>query len=118
LLAVPATAALKIIISHVWRTHILGQPIAELVAAQEAADARGEGFVAKVGDDQGEVAPGPAHRGAEPVEVEETVEETETETEIELEVEESGDGQPPVAAGRPRPGVSDLAPGTRVVREP
>jgi predicted PurR-regulated permease PerM len=41
LLAVPATAVLKIVIGHLWRTYVLGEPIELLAAEAEAADAGG-----------------------------------------------------------------------------
>lgn len=39
LLAVPTTAVLKILIGHLWRTYILGQPLEEEAAAWAADDA-------------------------------------------------------------------------------
>jgi predicted PurR-regulated permease PerM len=54
LLAVPVTAVLKIIASHLWRTYVLGEPIDEVEAAWEAEDAAPAapgGVVEKVGDD-------------------------------------------------------------------
>ena len=39
LLAVPVAAALKILVGHVWRTHVLGQPLDMQIAAQAADDA-------------------------------------------------------------------------------
>src|SRR5690606_6171257 len=44
LLAVPVTAVLKILLGHLWRTYVLGEPIAEVVALVEASDAGG-GFL-------------------------------------------------------------------------
>ena len=50
LLAVPAAATLKIVLGHLWRTHVLGQPYEEVVAAEEEEDtAPGIGFVLDVG---------------------------------------------------------------------
>jgi predicted PurR-regulated permease PerM len=86
LLAVPAMAAIKIIVSHLWRTHVLGEPIEEIVAAQAAADARGEGFIADVGGEEAKGIPPPREPAVER-EVEPGLEpdlETETETEIEI----------------------------------
>ena len=71
LLAVPAMAAVKIIVSHLWRTHVLGEPIEEIVAEQAAADARGEGFVADVG---GEEAKGLPHKSEPEREIEPGIE--------------------------------------------
>ncbi len=39
LLAVPTTAVLKILVSHLWRTYVLGEPIEVLAAEWEADDA-------------------------------------------------------------------------------
>jgi predicted PurR-regulated permease PerM len=39
LLAVPTTAVLKILVSHLWRTYVLGEPIEALAAEWEADDA-------------------------------------------------------------------------------
>lgn len=39
LLAVPVAAALKIVIGHLWRTHVLGQPLELAVQVQAADDA-------------------------------------------------------------------------------
>ena len=55
LLAVPLAAALKILIGHVWRTHILGQPLEVEVAAQATDDA---------GPKDGEGLRAPAQMGA------------------------------------------------------
>lgn len=50
LLAVPATAVLKIVLGHAWRHFVLGQPLDEIEAAWEALDARpGVGIVEVVG---------------------------------------------------------------------
>ena len=49
LLAVPAAATLKIVLGHLWRTHVLGEPFEDVVAAGEAEDsAPGIGFVLDV----------------------------------------------------------------------
>lgn len=45
LLAVPATAVLKIILGHLWRTYVLGEPL-EQVESEEAAEDAGGGFLA------------------------------------------------------------------------
>ena len=67
LLAVPAAAVLKILVGHLWRTYVLGEPIEEIAAEVEAADAGG-GVVEDVvdvdaDDDSG---PGPGAVGPEP----------------------------------------------------
>jgi predicted PurR-regulated permease PerM len=50
LLAVPATAVLKIVVGHAWRHFVLGQPLDEIEAAWEAQDAKpGVGIVETVG---------------------------------------------------------------------
>ena len=49
LMAVPVTATLKIIGGHVWRVHVLGEPVAEAAAEEEAGE--GPGPVAPVGPD-------------------------------------------------------------------
>jgi predicted PurR-regulated permease PerM len=50
LLAVPATAVLKIVVGHAWRHFVLGQPLDEIEAAWEAQDAQpGVGVVESVG---------------------------------------------------------------------
>jgi hypothetical protein len=43
LVAVPTAAVLKIIVSHFWRVHILGEPLEEWVAASDAEDGRRAG---------------------------------------------------------------------------
>ncbi|MGH9285573.1 MAG: AI-2E family transporter [Acidimicrobiales bacterium] len=50
LLAVPVAAALKILVGHVWRTHILGQPLEAAVVAQEASAADAGEAVAGVAE--------------------------------------------------------------------
>jgi predicted PurR-regulated permease PerM len=41
LLAVPVAAVLKILVGHVWRVHVLGEPLAVEAAEEEAADGPG-----------------------------------------------------------------------------
>jgi predicted PurR-regulated permease PerM len=41
LLAVPVAAVLKILVGHVWRVHVLGEPVAVEAAEQAAADGPG-----------------------------------------------------------------------------
>ena len=41
LMAVPAAAVLKILVGHLWRTYVLGEPIEEVAAKVEADDAGG-----------------------------------------------------------------------------
>ena len=41
LLAVPVAAVLKILVGHVWRVHVLGEPLAVEAAVEEAADGPG-----------------------------------------------------------------------------
>ena len=49
LLAVPTAAVLKILLGHLWRTYVLGEPFSEQAADAEAADAeRGVGMVEDV----------------------------------------------------------------------
>jgi predicted PurR-regulated permease PerM len=38
LVAVPTAAVLKIVVGHLWRVHILGEPVEEWQAAAEAED--------------------------------------------------------------------------------
>jgi predicted PurR-regulated permease PerM len=47
LLAVPATAVLKIVLGHLWRVHVLGEPL-ERAVASEARDDAGGGVVEDV----------------------------------------------------------------------
>jgi predicted PurR-regulated permease PerM len=47
LLAVPAAAVLKILVGHVWRTYVLGEPL-EVIGAEQAADDAGGGIVEDV----------------------------------------------------------------------
>lgn len=48
LLAVPTVAVLKILIGHLWRTYVLGQPIEAEALAYAAMDAQPGAFVEKV----------------------------------------------------------------------
>jgi predicted PurR-regulated permease PerM len=57
LMAVPVTATLKIIGGHVWRVHVLGEPVKEAAVEEEAGE--GPGPVAPVGPDE----PAPAASG-------------------------------------------------------
>lgn len=51
LLAVPATATLKIVVGHAWRHFVLGQPLDEIEALWELEDGQpGVGVVETVGD--------------------------------------------------------------------
>ncbi|MDQ3293689.1 MAG: AI-2E family transporter [Actinomycetota bacterium] len=61
LLAVPVAAILKILLGHVWRTYVLGEPIEQLAAiAASDATQEGVGFVQEVGpDDEPPVAADP-----------------------------------------------------------
>jgi predicted PurR-regulated permease PerM len=96
LLAVPAAATLKILIGHVWRTHVLGEPLEQVVAEEASDDAReGVGFVADVGQE-----------GAEGIK-QEPPEEAEA---------ESSEESPPMVRTPERPD-GDGAPGTRVLRD-
>ena len=58
LLAVPVAAVLKIVGGHIWRTHVLGEPLPQAAAEEEAAE--GSGIVERVGDDAPPVASPPA----------------------------------------------------------
>ena len=51
LLAVPVAAVLKILMGHLWRTYVLGEPIEEAAKDWEAADKGEGGFVEDVLDD-------------------------------------------------------------------
>lgn len=53
LLAVPATAVLKIVLGHLWRTYVLGEPL-EQIRREDAADDAGGGFIADVGEEAGQ----------------------------------------------------------------
>ncbi|MGH9117988.1 MAG: AI-2E family transporter [Acidimicrobiales bacterium] len=126
LLAVPATAALKILISHMWRTHVLGEPISEIVAEQAAADAKGLGVIADVGGEEAEGLPRgrPPDSPPEARPVEEAAGGPEIAAEPEAEAATDLDVEPEVTAG-PGPGpehehepvAGKGAPGTRVIRD-
>ena len=49
LLAVPVTAVLKILLGHIWRVHVLGEPLPEVAAAQADADEDAVGVVQPLG---------------------------------------------------------------------
>ena len=51
LLAVPAAAVLKILVGHLWRTYVLGEPLQLIGQQAAAADSEGGGVVEEVGDD-------------------------------------------------------------------
>jgi predicted PurR-regulated permease PerM len=51
LLAVPATAVLKILLGHAWRTYVLEEPFEEAVA-EEAAEDAGGGIVAQLDEER------------------------------------------------------------------
>jgi predicted PurR-regulated permease PerM len=57
LLAVPATATLKIVGGHVWRHFVLGEPLDEIEARWEAEDVPVPGGVIKKIGDEGSAAP-------------------------------------------------------------
>lgn len=57
LLAVPVAAVLKILLSHVWRTHVLDEPLPVAAAEEEAAE--GRGLVGGVGPDGAEPGDAP-----------------------------------------------------------
>lgn len=59
LLAVPTSAVLKILVSHLWRVHVLGEPLEVWDAGMEAEAVQpGVGFVERVpGDGPGETEP-------------------------------------------------------------
>lgn len=71
LMAVPTTAVLKILVGHLWRTYVLGEPIGEIALADAVADAGGgiveevgtDDPVAGTGDGPGAVGPEPAPAG-------------------------------------------------------
>lgn len=64
LLAVPAAAVLKILIGHLWRTYVLGEPLAVIGQQASIDDAdEGVGFVEEVGDDEQEPAAPPPAKG-------------------------------------------------------
>ncbi|MFZ6004179.1 MAG: AI-2E family transporter [Actinomycetota bacterium] len=97
LLAVPATAVLKIVVGHAWRHLVLGQPLDEIEAAWEVEDAqRGVGIIEVVGRDDAESdddVRADAERLAEP-------------GVIEGELVESGTEEPAVAADAAGTGAS------------
>jgi predicted PurR-regulated permease PerM len=70
LLAVPATAVIKIIAGHAWRHFVLGQPLDEIESQWELDDARpGVGVIEVVGRDDAPVGAsleGPAAGSEEP----------------------------------------------------
>jgi predicted PurR-regulated permease PerM len=68
LLAVPATAVVKIIVGHAWRHFVLGQPLDEIEAAWEHDDAKeASGMVLAVSGNGGtEPGVGPGEVGAVP----------------------------------------------------
>jgi predicted PurR-regulated permease PerM len=51
ILAVPATATLKIVCGHMWRTYVLGEPLEQVAQEAQAEDAGG-GFLDQVGDEE------------------------------------------------------------------
>ena len=51
LFAVPGAAVIKIIIGHLWRTHILGEPLEEVALENALDDAEHAGLVETVGDE-------------------------------------------------------------------
>ena len=61
LLAVPATATLKIVVGHAWRHFVLGEPLDQIEARWEHDDAKpGVGIIEKVTDDESGEDPSPA----------------------------------------------------------
>ena len=56
LLAVPATAVLKILLSHAWRHFVLGEPLDDIEARWEAEDEQKVpgGLIEPVGEDEGD----------------------------------------------------------------
>ena len=66
LIAVPTAAVLKILVSHLWHTYVLGEPVEQLAAHVEAAElGTGPGVVRKVRDD-GQPDPDPQSEPAVP----------------------------------------------------
>jgi predicted PurR-regulated permease PerM len=55
LFAVPLTAVLKIVLGHLWRVHILGEPLTDPSADDE--DQRGPGLVQRVVEDKSKAEP-------------------------------------------------------------
>jgi predicted PurR-regulated permease PerM len=120
LLAVPTMAAVKILVSHLWRTHVLGEPIEEIVAEQAAADARGEGFIADVGGEEAKgLAPKPEPAEEEAMEIEEGMGPLDLEADPESAAErpEPEPAPPPVVVAEREPPAGTGAPGTRVIRD-
>jgi predicted PurR-regulated permease PerM len=69
LMAVPVAAAIKIVLGHLWRVHILGEPFEQAVAEEAVEDAEpGVGIVKDVldGDDGPEAAEKPAPEATVP----------------------------------------------------
>ncbi len=65
LLAVPATATLKIVLGHVWRHFVLGEPLDEIEARWDAEGARVPGgVIEKVGDEESATPPEPGSADA------------------------------------------------------
>jgi len=65
LLAVPATATLKIVLGHVWRHFVLGEPLDEIEARWEAEDTRVTGgVIEKIGDEESATPPEPGSEDA------------------------------------------------------
>ena len=58
LLAVPATATLKIVCGHVWRHYVLGEPLDEIEARWEAEDVPVKGgVIERIGDEESATPP-------------------------------------------------------------
>src|SRR5436190_1153716 len=58
LLAVPATATLKIVGGHLWRHYVLGETLDEIEARWEAEDVRVKGgVIERIGDDEADEPP-------------------------------------------------------------
>jgi hypothetical protein len=119
LLAVPAMAAVKILVSHLWRTHVLGEPIEEIVAEQAAADARGEGFISDVGGEEAKgLRPEPEPAVQEAIALEEGLGPIDLGVESEAEADTEPEPQPPpVVVTEREPTAGTGAPGTRVIRD-
>ena len=63
LLAVPATATLKIVCGHVWRHYVLGEPLDEIEARWEAEDVPVKGgVIERIGDEESATPPEPGGR--------------------------------------------------------
>jgi predicted PurR-regulated permease PerM len=52
LLAVPATAVMKILLGHLWRTYVLGEPLEQIEREYDTEDTETGGFIEVVGDDE------------------------------------------------------------------